>query len=503
MSYIFANRVKVNTSTTGTGNITLGAAATGFQTFAQAGVANNSIVSYLIEDGPTNWEIGRGTYNNATSTMVRTVLESTNSNSAINLSGSAIVAITLLAEDITDGNTYKSEEFTGANSVGPFTLIENPISKDSTFVSINGVFQPKSAYTLSGANITFSEAVPNNVPLSISYLYGMVRSDTQGVNYAYYSGNGTTGPYTLSKAPAYNAALDIYIDGILQIKDGSAYTVSGSNITFSEALSNTTIWEEKQFSTFSISVGTPDDGSVGANSINTLQANAILTVLGGASNTYVNTQLDTKAANSYVNTLLATTHATKTTIPTAANLNTYTTTGIYEQVSNAQAAAGSNYPVPVAGMLTVTSTDPSSFVYQMYQAYNFGSSSAYPAKVYFRCSYLTVWSAWTEVNSWGVTHRVVTATTDTLIASDAGKMIICSNNSPVTVTIPTNASVPLAGGTIINIEQYGTGQITVANTSGVTLRSSGSKTKLYGQYSVASLHKIGTDEWLLFGDITT
>jgi hypothetical protein len=36
----------------------------------------------------------------------------------------------------------------------------------------------------------------------------------------------------------------------------------------------------------------------------------------------------------------------------------------------------------------------------------------------------------------------------------------------------------------------------------VTIRSAGSKLKLFGQYSGASLWKYASDEWILVGDIT-
>lgn len=88
-----ANRVKMTTSTVGTGTLTLGSAVSGFQSFAAGGIADGNVVYYVIEDG-TNWEIGTGTYTSSGTTLSRTVQESNNSDSAITLSGSAEVYIT-------------------------------------------------------------------------------------------------------------------------------------------------------------------------------------------------------------------------------------------------------------------------------------------------------------------------------------------------------------------------------------------------------------------------
>jgi hypothetical protein len=93
------NRAKMSTSTTGTGTITLGSASSGFQTFADAGVADGDTIRYVIEDG-TSWEIGAGVYTASGTTLTRSVLESSNSDSALNLSGSATVFVTAVAEDI-------------------------------------------------------------------------------------------------------------------------------------------------------------------------------------------------------------------------------------------------------------------------------------------------------------------------------------------------------------------------------------------------------------------
>jgi len=96
---VLKNRAKMSTSTTGTGTITLGSAEDGYQTFADAGVADADVVRYVIEDG-SNWEIGTGTYTASGTTLSRTVSESSNSDAAINLSGSATVFIGATAEDI-------------------------------------------------------------------------------------------------------------------------------------------------------------------------------------------------------------------------------------------------------------------------------------------------------------------------------------------------------------------------------------------------------------------
>jgi hypothetical protein len=99
------NRAKMSTSTTGTGTITLGSAETGYQTFADAGVADGDVVRYVIEDG-NDWEIGSGTYTATGTTLSRTVDESSNAGAALNLTGSAVVFITAAAGDVFQGELF-------------------------------------------------------------------------------------------------------------------------------------------------------------------------------------------------------------------------------------------------------------------------------------------------------------------------------------------------------------------------------------------------------------
>jgi hypothetical protein len=91
----------------------------------------------------------------------------------------------------------------------------------------------------------------------------------------------------------------------------------------------------------------------------------------------------------------------------------------------------------------------------------------------------------------------------TLVLSDADKLVEINNASANNLTVPLNSSVAFSTGTQILLAQYGAGQTTIVATSGVTIRSNGGKLKLNAQYSGATLIKIATDEWYLFGDIAS
>lgn len=98
-----------------------------------------------------------------------------------------------------------------------------------------------------------------------------------------------------------------------------------------------------------------------------------------------------------------------------------------------------------------------------------------------------------------MTGSTTASTSYTLGLSDAGRMIIATASSAVTVTVPTAASVAFPQDVEISFMQKGTGQITIAGASGVTVRTT-QTLKTSGQYAVIAIKKIDTDEWVCVGD---
>jgi hypothetical protein len=93
-----------------------------------------------------------------------------------------------------------------------------------------------------------------------------------------------------------------------------------------------------------------------------------------------------------------------------------------------------------------------------------------------------------------------TGTTYTIAATDAGDLVTLTNSSPITLTVPTNATIPFAIGTQVTIAQGGVGKVTVAAAVGVTINAADGYLNLRTQWSTGTLVKVATNGWILIGD---
>ena len=155
MAFIFADRVKETSATTGTGTMTLAGAVTGFQAFGDA-LSNADECYYCITDG-TDWEIGIGTYTTSGTTLSRdTILDSSNAGSAVNWTAATEVFLTHPA--IYTANTVVNVGSSTDNRIARFdgtsglVLQNSPVAIDDSgnmtgIGNLNGVTAPTAQFT--------------------------------------------------------------------------------------------------------------------------------------------------------------------------------------------------------------------------------------------------------------------------------------------------------------------------------------------------------------------
>ena len=204
MALIQADRVKENSSTTGTGNFSLGGAATGFRTFAD-GVGVSNTCYYVITDD-SDYEVGLGTLN-ASATLARTtVITSSNSNSAVDWgAGSKNVFTTYPGPKavIQDANGEVSLgsalSVFGAVSVGGTLAVTG--DTDVANLSASGTFDVAGETNLATATITGNVSANGTLDVSGNGSVGgtfVVTGDTDVTDFSAdgtldVSGNGSVG----------------------------------------------------------------------------------------------------------------------------------------------------------------------------------------------------------------------------------------------------------------------------------------------------------------------
>ena len=95
-----------------------------------------------------------------------------------------------------------------------------------------------------------------------------------------------------------------------------------------------------------------------------------------------------------------------------------------------------------------------------------------------------------------------TGTTYTLVIADQDKLVTLSNASPITLTVPPSV---FSAGQLINIQQIGAGQVTLAAGAGVTITSTGATSaapKLRAQESAATIVCKSSNNFTVIGDLS-
>lgn len=129
MALVLADRVQENTTTSGTGPITLTGAVFGFQTFAVVG--NGNTCYYTIVDGGA-WEVGIGTYSTAGPSLARTTILSNSNGNTSPITLSADVKNVFLTYPA--GKSVNVDAGTAVTLPGALTLNGTIASNSNAFV---------------------------------------------------------------------------------------------------------------------------------------------------------------------------------------------------------------------------------------------------------------------------------------------------------------------------------------------------------------------------------
>jgi hypothetical protein len=110
--------------------------------------------------------------------------------------------------------------------------------------------------------------------------------------------------------------------------------------------------------------------------------------------------------------------------------------------------------------------------------------------------------SWIEQDDTTLSFNAQTGTTYTLVIADLGKLVTLSNASGITLTVPPSV---FTTGNVINIQQIGVGQVTLAQGVGVTITSTGatsSAPKLRARYSAGSIICTASNTFTVIGDLS-
>ena len=123
MALILADRIKENTTTTGTGTVVLGGAQTGYQSFAAIGDGNTTYYTIADQTGST-WEVGIGTYYSGNVSLARTtILSSSNAGAVANFTaGTKDVFVTMPSETSALGGSGQAIIVNQANATANYTI---------------------------------------------------------------------------------------------------------------------------------------------------------------------------------------------------------------------------------------------------------------------------------------------------------------------------------------------------------------------------------------------
>ena len=176
----------------------------------------------------------------------------------------------------TGTGNHTLDTFDGDDSTTAFTLSVTPANEDSLTVFIDGAYQEKGDYSLSGNTLTLDEAPIAGEKISVHTITGTIHDGTAALNQQF-TGDGSTTAFTLNASPGSENNTQVFINGVYQQK--TDYTVSGTTLTFDTAPTNGDIIEVNSFTVTNL--GNSDQVTEGSSNLYHTSARAISAISSG------------------------------------------------------------------------------------------------------------------------------------------------------------------------------------------------------------------------------
>jgi hypothetical protein len=110
---------------------------------------------------------------------------------------------------------FNKNNFVGTGSQTAFTLNTTVNEENMTFVFLEGIYQDKSTYGISGSTLTFATAPQSGYNVEVMVL-GAISASTNALYTDTFTGDGTETDYTLGITPVDLNAIEVYLNGLYQ-----------------------------------------------------------------------------------------------------------------------------------------------------------------------------------------------------------------------------------------------------------------------------------------------
>ena len=135
------------------------------------------------------------------------------------------------------GSNMVLASMTGDNSDTTLALGVTPTSENAVQVYIDGTYQNKDTYSISGQTLTFSTAPPTGTAVeAITHTITDISAAASNILVDEFTGDGSDTTFTLSAAPTNENNTQVFVGGVYQEK--ATYSISNAVLTFTAAPAN-------------------------------------------------------------------------------------------------------------------------------------------------------------------------------------------------------------------------------------------------------------------------